>query len=167
MKESFEERFWSHVDRTGECWLWLLSKDRKGYGYCMYQGKVRKAHRVAWAIAHGELPPSELFACHRCDNPSCVRPSHIFLGTTAENMADMRQKGRSATGERQGSAKLKASDVGEIWALMSAGVSQADLARKFGVDPKTISHIKHGLTWWWLTGASADRVQRPRKRRAA
>lgn len=150
MKESFEERFWRSVDKTGDCWLWLRSKDRKGYGYCLYQGRVRKAHRVAWAIAHGELPPSDIYACHRCDNPSCVRPSHIFLGTTADNMADMVKKGRAATGERHGCSKLKASDVVEIRTLLSAGVTHRDIARKFGVGPTSVSHIKRGLTWGWL-----------------
>lgn len=100
------DRFWSKVDRSGPvlvealgpCWMWLASSDGRGYGQFTIGSKVDgtrravRAHRYAWATVHGD--PGPLCACHRCDNPKCVRPDHLFLGTVADNNRDMWTKGR-------------------------------------------------------------------------
>lgn len=92
-------RFWSHVDVSGECWVWLGCRNHRGYGLFGVNGKCRSAHRVAYEIAHGIIPDG-LFVLHRCDNPACVRPDHLWLGTHADNMNDRNVKGRTAKGER-------------------------------------------------------------------
>lgn len=92
------DRFWSKVKITSTegCWLWLGGKKRNGYGTFRSEGKTYTAHRVAWFYLYGELPPSHMLACHTCDNPSCVNPSHLFLGTHSDNALDSVVKGRWA-----------------------------------------------------------------------
>lgn len=95
-----EERFWGLVDKTGECWVWLGTKLEKGYGTFRINSPRRKvlAHRFSFELHFGA--PSKPQICHSCDNPSCVRPSHLWNGTNADNVADMVEKGRVQKGDR-------------------------------------------------------------------
>jgi hypothetical protein len=95
-------RFWSKVRITPECWLWTARHTRKGYGMFKQGSLDRLAHRVAWEEVNGPIPPG-LCVLHKCDNPPCVRPDHLFLGTQADNIADRDAKGRQARGDRNGS----------------------------------------------------------------
>lgn len=91
-----EERFWSHVDKSGECWEWIAYRNNSRGGYGRFQPAVgirKEAHRYAWEITHGPIPDG-LYVCHDCDNPSCVRPDHLFLGTQKDNIRDASRKGR-------------------------------------------------------------------------
>lgn len=87
------DAFWSRVDRTGDCWTWLGATRPDGRGWVRHDGAVRLTHRVAWILSYGPIPVG-LFVCHRCDNPPCCRPEHLFLGTRTDNMRDARAKGR-------------------------------------------------------------------------
>lgn len=97
-------RFWRFVDKSGDCWIWTGSRAKGDYGSYFFQPEPRKtrrvsAHRTAYAIEHGEAPGGDRCVLHRCDNPPCVNPAHLFLGTHDDNMDDMTAKGRRPAGE--------------------------------------------------------------------
>lgn len=145
-------RFWSHVQKTPTCWEWTASK-RDGYG--LFQSIARKsagnAHRVAWVLAYGDIPKGSL-VLHKCDNRSCVKPSHLFLGTYQDNMDDRNKKGRQARGERNAHARLTADQVTTIRLLRNDGRyigwgKRIDIAERFGVSVHTISSIWAMRSW--------------------
>ena len=93
------DRFFQKVNKTGFCWEWLAGKDKDGYGKIKIRGKTLQAHRVSWGIHNGPIPEG-IGVLHRCDNPSCVNPLHLFLGTTLDNMRDRDAKGRNGYSKR-------------------------------------------------------------------
>ncbi len=98
-------RFWAKVDKSAGpngCWIWTAGKSSAGYGAFKYAGRTCSTHRIAWILANDQIPCG-LFICHRCDNPPCVNPTHLFLGTCADNITDCVAKGRTATGNKNGS----------------------------------------------------------------
>jgi hypothetical protein len=141
------ERFWSHVDTSGECWLWTGGGNIHGYGKLRLGNKHLAAHRVAWELTNGAIPDG-LSVLHKCDVRACVRPEHLFLGTQQDNMRDCANKGRQALGERNNHAVLNAADVAAIREQHAAGgVTQAALARAYGVKPGTILAIIRHVNW--------------------
>lgn len=154
-----DEWFWNRVDRRDDlwsCWEWQGARNQDGYGTLWVDGSKQRAHRVAWRLAVGEIPEG-LLVLHRCDNPPCVRPDHLFLGTPADNTADMMAKGRArygiATdrsgwraprGERSGAAKLTEQAVRTI---RTSGESQYVLARRYGVSQVAIHKVRARKTW--------------------
>lgn len=160
---SLEERFWSKVDKTpglgprGDCWEWTGGRLSAGYGtfWVKERGSNRGAHVVGWELQYGPVPAGQ-DVLHRCDNPPCVR--HLFLGTQADNMADMQAKGRAqypgpntpARGPAKPNAKLTEADVVAIRLLLAEGVRQSEIGRRFGVTHGAISRIRRGLNWSYL-----------------
>jgi transposase len=142
-------RFNALVKSGGGCWEWQGGKDRDGYGRMRIGGrKASRAHRIAWFIANGD--PGTLLVCHHCDNPSCVRPAHLFIGTALDNNRDRVSKGRSnaSLGEHNGLAKLTEEQAKEIVDLYrDGGARQKDLAACFGVSQSAVQLILSGKRW--------------------
>lgn len=144
-----DEKFWSHVDKAGECWEWTGGKERDGYGqFRLPNGHRQAAHRYAWEWEHGEPVPTGLVVMHKCDNPGCVNPDHLQVGTHADNMQDRNGKGRQARGVRHGNAKLTPDDVRTMRALYAKqGVTQVYLSKRFGVARSHVQRILAGERW--------------------
>ncbi len=129
------------------CWVWNQSKSEKGYARCVFQRRVYTGGRLPWMMFNGPIPDG-LCACHKCDNPSCVRPDHIFLGTKAENNRDCKAKKRNNIGSRNGQSVLDENSVKKIKLLLkSKAVSLHRIGRMFSVHHATIWDIKMKKTW--------------------
>lgn len=167
-----EQRFWAKVNKNGpvprhrpepgHCWVWTGAPDKDGYGRIWHQGKTLKAHRVGYIIQVGPISDHQE-ACHRCDNPPCVRGEHLFAGTLQENVADRDAKGRQAKGERNHGASLpgatnpsakltdeQALAIRERYAL--GGISHKQLAEQYGVTTTIIGYITRGGIWKHVGG---------------
>ena len=149
---SIEERLFSKVNKTADCWIWTGSKDRKGYGRLMVKegdrNVPRLAHRISYTCLVGPIPEG-LFVCHRCDNPACVNPAHLWLGSNRDNAYDMIQKGRwkqppTMSGRHNPNAKLTPEAVEEI--RSTVGQTKA-LSQKHGVCVSAIKRVRSGRGW--------------------
>lgn len=151
-----EQRFWEKVDKSGECWTWEGKRQKRSggqsrhdYGIFFYQSRWVKAHRFAYELSAGQPIPEGTVVCHSCDNPLCVRFDHLFLGSQADNIADMDAKGRRRVGigEKVCTAKLTADRVQEIRQRYARGEKLAHLGRCYGVAPQSIWAIVNRKTW--------------------
>lgn len=167
------ERFWARMAKAGndECWVWTRGKSTSGYGRFWIMGETRSAHRIAWELTNGSIPEG-MCVLHRCDNPPCCNPAHLFLGTQADNTEDKRQKGRAASGtahgrvtkpwrtargERQWKSKLTDDTVLAIRKRRSEGVYLKHIAADFGISISEVSKICRGATWKHLLENIDDR----------
>ncbi len=151
---TLKDRFWKYVRKTSGCWLWTGTVRSDGYGV-LGRGKrgegLIRAHRFSWELVHGPVPKG-MFVLHRCDNPPCVRPSHLFLGTNQDNVNDMRSKGRGADpprmlGTSNVNAKLSPNKVREMRRLRESGATGTEIAKQFSVYFGTVYKILRGELW--------------------
>ena len=170
-----ELNFWKKVNKDGptmpcmetSCWMWAAGKSSNGYGTFCLSGKTVRSPRVSWVLANGPIPHNGSYhgfcVCHRCDNPLCVNPTHLFLGLHAANVADKVSKNRQAKGdangartrpetrargEKQGRSKLTAEQIIQIRSLYATGrVFQRQLAVEFGVSGAAIGYIVRRKAW--------------------
>jgi hypothetical protein len=151
----FFERFEAIIqpEPNSGCWFWLggATSGRKlaGVGYGLFTRDQVKfyAHRCAYEAIHGEGSAAGLMVRHRCDNPLCVNPEHLLLGTNLDNMRDMRERGRSNKGERNGACVLSHDQVRTIREMSDARVPQSAIGRRFGISQSTVSLIVRGKRW--------------------
>ncbi len=149
------DRFWPKINRESghrvpgmesDCWLWTAGRFTQGYGCIQRQRTGKVAHRIAWELTYGPIPAG-ICVLHRCDEPRCCRPDHLFLGTTRDNVEDMLRKRR----ERWGSARLTAEVIQQIRDLHRDGaVSNRFLAARFGVTPTHIGYIVKRRVWKYI-----------------
>lgn len=148
--ERFKEKVLFRDEK--QCWEWTANKNNKGYGMFRPGGTANKilAHRFSYEINVGPVPKGKV-VCHKCDNPSCVNPNHLFVGTMKENLHDMIRKGRSyhppMSGTKNGNAILKEKDISEIRALHKNSVPIRIIAAEFKVKPCTIYDVLRGRSW--------------------
>jgi hypothetical protein len=145
-----EVRFWAFVRKTDSCWLWTGNTLPSGHGvFGIRRGVSALAHRFAWHLLVGSIPDG---ACvlHNCpggDNPACVNPAHLWLGTRTANNEDAARKQQTAAADRHWNARLTASAVAAMRAAYAAGVTQGALARQYGVRREAVHRAIHGKSW--------------------
>lgn len=156
----FRQRFEALVARIPfhPCWEWTGRPMSNGYGRidrggARARGATVSAHRAAWELYRGPIPTG-FSVLHRCDNPLCVNPDHLFIGTALDNMRDKVAKGRSSFGERNGIARLTNVQVREIRSRRDAGERACDLAQEFGVERSAVWRIMTGRNWSRITGTA-------------
>lgn len=139
------ERFWSYVARLDDddCWLWRGSTSKHGYGHYTVRHRNHRAHRVSWLLTNGPIP-ADLHVLHDCDNPSCVNPSHLHLGTPKDNTIDRGARRRTQHGERHYCAKLTEADVR---AIRASTERRGVLAKRYGINHTAIKRCQDRITW--------------------
>ncbi|HEX9813278.1 MAG TPA: HNH endonuclease [Burkholderiales bacterium] len=151
--DAIKRRFWTYVQKSPGCWLWTGGTFNGRYGQFRLGAKKVRAHRAAWWLAGKTIPIGKIL-CHRCDNVKCVRPSHLFVGTDADNARDRDSKGRTShlpttrlPGALNPAARIAPHQVSEIRLRQSLGESQRALARAFGISPSQVGNIVRGKSW--------------------
>lgn len=138
--------------QEGQCWEWTRICNQHGYGQLRVSGRMVYAHRLAYELGVGPIPQG-LHVLHQCDNPRCINPEHLSVGTRSQNMKECSERGRAKIpkpvklGENNGSSKLREVDVRSIRRLLGKGDTQQSIAERFGVSQQTIAGIKAGKRW--------------------
>ena len=140
--DKLKARFFSKVKTGPGCWEWTGLKDRDGYG--RYNDTM--AHRVSWMIKYGDIPSGK-FILHSCDNPGCVNPDHLKIGTNIDNMRDMVDRKRSLVGERSPRSKIKGSSVDRIRLMRRDGVRTIEIAKRFNISQRHVYFICNYERW--------------------
>jgi hypothetical protein len=149
--DTFQERFWRNVDKKSEdeCWKWIGAFNHSTYGILCWSNKRVFAHRASWIVHNGDIP-NGMLVCHKCDNPACVNPNHLFLGTQLENMMDAKNKDRCIRGER-GRHTLTEDQVKQIRVLASTKEhTQIEIGEIFGISRVHVWYLVNRKSWAWL-----------------
>jgi hypothetical protein len=128
------------------CWLWTGANRGGGYGVVRFKKVDIQAHRFSWEFVNGKIPKG-LFVLHKCDVRNCVKPDHLFLGTSQDNMKDCSLKGRTNFGEKCKIAKLRNNDIPKIFSMQKSGMFQRDIAKQFNVTQNVIWSVLNKKTW--------------------
>ena len=141
------ERFWQKVRKTDSCWLWTSALDTHGYGQFKLGGRTKMAHRLVMGDPKGK------HVLHRCDNPRCVNPDHLFIGCHADNMRDMAAKGRGKAprGEATKMAKITEKQAKEVVSRLNNGEKMVVIARMMEISYHIVANIKRGSSWKHLS----------------
>lgn len=155
LDQTLRQRVLSRIDRSEGCWSWVGTQSIDGYGVIKYKGRQYKAHRLVWEIFNGPIPDN-MFVCHKCDNPSCVNPDHLFIGTPNDNVQDMMRKGRHRVGDKSQClrgedhpfSKLTQSQVLDIDRFYREGLlTRAELAERYKVSKALVDKIVQHSHW--------------------
>ena len=146
LTEKQKKRFWSYCEKGDGCWSWKKSHDKNGYTRFYANKASIQGSRVSYYLTYGNLRKDDC-VCHTCDNPGCVNPAHLWVGSKAENNKDMRDKMRHVYGETSKNAKLTMGDVIDIKRRLKYGESGLSISKDYPVSNKTISNILHGKKW--------------------
>lgn len=147
MREADKKRFYSFIQVTPSCWNWLGGINSRGYGVFWFDRSTWRAHRFSYRFYNGECP-QELLVRHKCDNPVCVNPEHLEIGTAKDNTQDAVSRSRMASGSRNGMATLTDTEVSQIRDLLSCNLfTQRSIGSWYGIRQGTISKIHCGANW--------------------
>lgn len=142
LEERFQLKYVTGLSPS-DCWTWLGAKTKHGYGVIRSSGELLYAHRISYEKHKGPIPDG-LFVCHKCHNPGCLNPDHLYAGTSQENQLDRRKDGTSNTGERHGQSKLTEDQVREI---LTSDLRKCELVKKFNVSFELIGRIRRRDLW--------------------
>jgi hypothetical protein len=150
MSYVLDDRFWSKVSKNGngECWEWTACKYQDGYGQFRVGESIKMSHRLSYQHHFGDIP-NGMFVCHKCDNPKCVNPEHLFLGTHKENMTDMasKKRARGARGQSHHLSKMTPEKVKSLRTERANGASLNCLAKKYGISAPSVYNIVIRKNW--------------------
>ena len=149
------KRFWGKVKKSvndKDCWIWQGGTNTDGYGDFYTNNKHIFSHRFSWESTFGIIKEKDLRVLHKCDNPPCVNPDHLFLGTQQENIKDMISKGRmyDRSGTRNPKAKLNEKDIHEIRKMRLMGMKYKQIAIEKNVSVGCVNHILNNRHWGWM-----------------
>ena len=147
--KTIQDRFNEKIDKTEGCWYWRSAVGSRGYGIFWHSSERKSvfAHRFSYELHHGKTPESGKVVMHSCDNPLCVNPAHLSVGTTKDNALDAKQKNRLAVGERNGGGKKLSEKQVYIIKMMKGAIGSTKMASIFNVSSNTIKRIRNGKIW--------------------
>lgn len=147
------KRLWHKIKKVGDCWEWQGARTEKGYGRLSINNRDKRAHRVAWELTYGPIPQG-LLVCHHCDNPSCINPNHLFIGTHQDNINDAIKKGfpngwssGGQSGEKHPQAKLNIITVKKMRELHKKGMTERKLAKMFHIGRTQAHRVVARIHW--------------------
>ena len=147
MTKKIVKRFLTKFKKTKNCWIWEGTMISNGYGhFCVYHEHPVLAHRYSWTLFNGKIPKNK-YVLHKCNNPKCVNPSHLYIGTQKDNIRDVINNGKFIYGSKHPISKLTEIDIPKIIEFSSQGISQRKIASMFKINQTTIWKIIHGLAW--------------------